>query len=105
VPKAGPHAETANVVRRHAADDAIKDDPLELALEVALHRQQFRPQHLEVHDERFGPVEAGVDRLVDDRVGVGGLLRHALNGSLENLVFVLPHDRTVVRRTAASTPE
>jgi hypothetical protein len=34
-------AEAADVVRWHAADGAVEDDRLELAFEVALHRQEL----------------------------------------------------------------
>ncbi len=84
-PMARTDAETADVVCRDAADDAVKDFAFEFAHEVALHAEQRGAEPLDVHDEGLGPVESGLHRLVHDRVGVGRLLGDALDRTLENL--------------------
>jgi hypothetical protein len=52
----GPDAEPADVVRRHATNDAVEALALELPLEVALHGQRLATQHLHADDRRIGVV-------------------------------------------------
>lgn len=91
----GPHTEAADVANTLPADGAIEDDLRELTLKIGLHRQQLGTEHLRAHDDPVGSVEPGCHRLVDDRIGVGRLLRDAVGGADEESSVLGRHRRTL----------
>ncbi len=97
-PMARANADPADVVRSVAADNAVELDPFEFALKVGFHAEELRTQTPHVHDERLGPVEPRIDRLVDDGVGVRRLLGlRRIARSRTSLVA--PHPRIVEAAT------
>jgi hypothetical protein len=59
-------------VNIQAALRAVENEVLELSFEIGL--EEFGPEHLRVGDEGIGPAVPDVDRLVDKRVRLRGLL-------------------------------
>jgi hypothetical protein len=53
--------------------------------EVSHHLQALESEHLRLGDERIGAAVPGLDRLVDEVVGLGGLLSDGVDGVLEDL--------------------
>jgi hypothetical protein len=84
---------------------AVKDQLAELPFEIGLHVQQFEAKHLRVNGERVGSVEASLESLVDERVGLGGLLTQRSNRTLEDVALLPRHLRMLmVSRTGIRAP-
>jgi hypothetical protein len=88
-PMARRDAETADPMHIEAALRAVEAEVLELAFEVGLHLQELEPEHLGVGNERIGPAVPDVDRLVDERIGLLGLVSDGVDGALEDVSFPL----------------
>jgi hypothetical protein len=69
---------------------AVEDEVLELALEVGLYLKQLKPQHLGVDGNRVIASTSSL-RLVDELVGLDGLLGDGVDGVLEDLAFSACH--------------
>jgi hypothetical protein len=74
-------------VDRPPADEAVQHQTFELAFEISLHRQELGAEHLDADDDPGRPVEAGLHRLVDDRVRGRRLLGDAADRSFEDLAL------------------
>jgi hypothetical protein len=82
-----------------AAPGAVEGEVLELALEVGLHLEQFEPEHLGVDGDRMFASNSSL-RLVDELVGLDGLLGDGVDGVLEDLAFSACHIRGRLERLA-----
>jgi hypothetical protein len=69
-----------------AASGAVEGEILELALEVGLHLQELEPEHLGVDGDRVIASTSSL-RLVDELVGLRGLLGDGVDGVLEDVAF------------------
>jgi hypothetical protein len=69
---------------------------LELALEIGLHLQELEPEHLRVDGDRMiSPT--GSLRLVDEFVGLDGLLGGGADGALEDVALATCHCEMLAR--------
>jgi hypothetical protein len=73
-----------------AALRAVEGEVLELAFEVGLHLQELEPEHLRVDRDRMIASTRSL-RLVDELVGLDGLLGDGPDGVLEDLAFSPSH--------------
>ena len=89
VPRRDPEA--ADPVDVETALRAVEGEVLKLAFEIRLHVEQLQAQHLGVGDERIGPAVADVDCLVNEVVGLGGLLGDGVDGLFEDMLLARPH--------------
>ena len=94
-------AETAHPMNVEAALRAVGDEVLKLAFEVGFHLQQLEPQHLRVGDERIGPAVSDPDRLVDERIGLLGLVRDGVDGVLQDVALPVNHGGMLVLGSVA----
>jgi hypothetical protein len=76
-------------VNIQAALRAVEAEVIEFSFEVGLHVQELQPKHLGVGDERIGPAVPDLDRLVDETVGLGGLLGYGMDGAFEDVSLSL----------------
>lgn len=81
-------AETAHPMHVETIPRAIEDEVLKLTFEVGLHLHELEPKHLGVGDRWIGPTVPDPDRLVDEVVGLGGLLGHGVDGAFEDFAFL-----------------
>jgi hypothetical protein len=86
-PVSGRDPEPGDPMHVEAALRAVGDEVLKFALEIGLHVQELEPEHLGVHDKRVGSTVPDFDRLVDEGVGLRGLLGDGVNGMLEDLTL------------------
>lgn len=75
---------------------AVQGERLEFSFEIAPHLEELQAQHLGVDDERIGATVADLDRLVDEGVGVGGLLGDGVDGALEDVALKLRRAGAIV---------
>jgi hypothetical protein len=100
-PVAGGDAEPRDPMHVEAALRAVEDEVLELALEVGLHLQELKSEHLRVDRDRMIASTSSL-RLVNEFVGLDRLLgngadgvlgisrsRRAMSGRLERLADLL----------------
>ncbi len=80
--------------------EQLSDEVLELPFEVGLHIQELQPKHLRVDHERIGASVAHADRLVDEIVGLVGLLGNDVDGVFENLALSACHGAGRLERSA-----
>jgi len=57
-----------------AALQTVDGDVLKLAFEIGLQLERFQPEHFAWVTSGFGAAVLGLDRFVDNIVGLGGLL-------------------------------
>ena len=89
-PVAGRDPETAHPVHIEAALRAVRHPRLELALEVGLHLEELQAKHLRVNSDRMIASTCSL-RLVDELVGLDGLLRDLVDGVLDDLSLSACH--------------
>ena len=77
-----------------AALRAVEDKVLKLTFEIGLHLQELQAQHLRVDRNRM-IASTGSLRLVDELVGLDGLLGDGVDGVLEDVPLSLRHGRMV----------
>jgi hypothetical protein len=65
-----------------AALRAVEGEILKLAFEIGLYLQELEPEHLGVGDQWIGPAVPELDRLVDEVVCLGRLIRDGVDGVL-----------------------
>ena len=87
VPRRDPEA--ADPVDVETALRAVEGEVLELALQVGLHLEQFKAEHLGVGDERIGAAVPDGDGFGDEVVGLAGLLCHGLDSLFEDVSLSL----------------
>jgi hypothetical protein len=100
---AGTDPESGDPMDRATALRAVEEEPIETALEIGFHVEEFEPEHLRVDRERVGAVEAAGDRLVDERVGLRGLLGDDANRPLEELTLPEALQAVMRRRLRLTT--
>jgi len=99
-PVARQGTDPRNPVHRHAASLAVQDESGELPLQVALHPEELQAQAPGSGDRLMVRREAGLVQLVDEVLGVLGLLGDGHGPLLKDdaLVLVTEHRRIVVGR-------
>jgi hypothetical protein len=85
-PMTGGDAEATDPMHVETAFRAVRHPCLELALEVGLHPQKLKPQHLRVDGDRVIASTSSL-RLVNEVVGLRRLLGNGVDGVLEDLAF------------------
>jgi hypothetical protein len=70
-----------------AAPRAVENEVLELTFEIGLNLQELQPEHLGVDRDLVGPAACS-GRLIDEFVGLDGLLGDCVNGVLQDLSFL-----------------
>lgn len=81
-----------------SAGRTVEDEPAKFSFEVGLQVQKFEPEHLCVEGDREGAIELAVQRLPNESVRSGSLLRHRPKGPLEDAAF-LTHQEAMVGRS------
>ena len=103
-PMSGLHPEARHPVDCLTACGAIEDERPELALEVGLHLQQLLAEPLRLDREGIRTVVACGERLVDQRVGLGGLLTQRPGSPLEDVALLPGHSRILARSLILTGP-
>jgi hypothetical protein len=81
------HAYALNPVHVHAARLAVENPGCEFPFQIALHPQQLQPDLLGGDGDGVIGGQASVHRLVDDPIGIRGLLSDGVDGVLEDVVL------------------
>lgn len=83
--------EARDPVDRPAALGAVEYEPTELPLEIGLHLQEFKAQHLRLERDGMGSVEARLESLVDDRARGCRLFAYGPDRPFEDVPIPCPH--------------
>jgi hypothetical protein len=89
------HADALDPMNVLTARGAVQDELAQFSLQIGHHFQKFQPDLF--GSDRDGAIRGQpcFHRFIDDGVGLGGLLRHSVNGSLLSLVALI--DVLIVR--------
>jgi hypothetical protein len=91
-PVAKRDPELADPMHIEAALRTVENEVLKVAFEIGLHLQQLQAEHLGVRHERIGAPYAYREHLVDQVVGLGGLVDDDVDGMLEAVSLSACHD-------------
>jgi len=90
-------------MNRAAAGRAVKDESAEFSLQIGLHVQQLKAEHLRLERDGMGAVKASVVSLVHDGACVLRLPGNRSDGAFGDVAFPMRHDAGTLVRCSGET--